>query len=100
MVAISDVTWDVKNVSGLDNPELVNHSTENCGIKGFDGDDAVNLTSLLTEECDVLILVPLGGVINKQSSSSSLKFTSSLTECVHRSQMMVLILLGVKQLNK
>jgi glutamate dehydrogenase (NAD(P)+) len=54
------------------------HSAENRGIKGFDGGEAVDSNSLLTEDCDVLIPAALGGVINKYSScSSSLQFISS-----------------------
>jgi glutamate dehydrogenase (NAD(P)+) len=41
------------------------HSAENRGIKGFDGGEAVDSNSLLTEDCDVLIPAALGGVINK-----------------------------------
>uniref|UniRef100_A0A453M123 Uncharacterized protein n=4 Tax=Aegilops tauschii subsp. strangulata TaxID=200361 RepID=A0A453M123_AEGTS len=41
------------------------HSAENRGIKGSHGADAVDPTSLLTEDCDVLLPAALGGVINK-----------------------------------
>ena len=65
VVFIRDVTGAVKNSNGIDIAKLMKHSTENRGIKGFDGGDAVDPTSLLTEECDVLIPAALGGVINK-----------------------------------
>ena len=65
VVAISDVSGAVKNVNGLDIPKLMKHSAENRGIKGFEGGDAVDSNSLLTEDCDVLIPAALGGVINK-----------------------------------
>lgn len=65
VIAISDVTGAVKNVNGLDIAQLVKHSAENRGIKGFSGGDAIDQNSLLTEECDVLIPAALGGVINK-----------------------------------
>jgi glutamate dehydrogenase (NAD(P)+) len=65
VIAISDVTGAVKNVGGLDIAQLVKHSAENKGIKGFKGGDAIAPDSLLTEECDVLIPAALGGVINK-----------------------------------
>lgn len=65
VIAISDVTGAVKNVDGLDIAQLVKHSAENKGIKGFKGGDAIAPDSLLTEECDVLIPAALGGVINK-----------------------------------
>ncbi|KAF6993617.1 hypothetical protein CFC21_010483 [Triticum aestivum] len=54
----------VKNSNGIDIANLMKHSAENRGIKGFDGGDAVDPISLLTEECDVLIPAALGGVIN------------------------------------
>jgi hypothetical protein len=68
VIAISDVTGAVKNSNGLDIAKLMKHSSENRGIKGFDGGDAIDPRSLLTEECDVLIPAALGGVINKYSS--------------------------------
>uniref|UniRef100_A0A452ZX53 Glutamate/phenylalanine/leucine/valine/L-tryptophan dehydrogenase C-terminal domain-containing protein n=1 Tax=Aegilops tauschii subsp. strangulata TaxID=200361 RepID=A0A452ZX53_AEGTS len=49
---------------------LMKHSAENHGIKGFDGGDTVDPTSLLTEECDVLIPAALGGVINKDNADA------------------------------
>jgi glutamate dehydrogenase (NAD(P)+) len=65
VVAIRDVTVAVKNSNGIDIAKLMKHSAEYRGIKGFDGGDAVDLISLLTEECNVLIPAALGGVINK-----------------------------------
>lgn len=69
VIAISDVTGAVKNVDGLDIAQLVKHSAENKGIKGFKGGDAIAPDSLLTEECDVLIPAALGGVINKDNAN-------------------------------
>ncbi|XP_044399787.1 glutamate dehydrogenase 1, mitochondrial isoform X2 [Triticum aestivum] len=46
------------------------HSAENRGIKGSHGADAVDPTSLLTEDCDVLLLAALGGVINKDNADA------------------------------
>jgi glutamate dehydrogenase (NAD(P)+) len=65
VIAISDVTGAMKNINGLDIPKLAKHSAEYHGIKGFNGGDAIDPHSLLTEECDVLIPAALGGVINK-----------------------------------
>ncbi|VAI23157.1 unnamed protein product [Triticum turgidum subsp. durum] len=70
VIAISDVTGAVKNSNGIDIAKLMKHSAENRGIKGFDGGDAVDPTSLLTEECDVLIPAALGGVINKDNADA------------------------------
>jgi len=69
VIAISDVTGAVKNVNGLDIAQLVKHSAQNRGIKGFNGGDAIDPNSLLTEECDVLIPAALGGVINKDNAN-------------------------------
>ncbi|KAM0924689.1 hypothetical protein ACQ4PT_004641 [Festuca glaucescens] len=68
VIAISDVTGAVKNINGLDIAKLMKHSAENRGIKGFEGGDAVDSSSLLTEDCDVLIPAALGGVINKDNA--------------------------------
>jgi glutamate dehydrogenase (NAD(P)+) len=69
VIAISDVTGAVKNLNGLDIAQLVKHSAQNIGIKGFNGGDAIDPNSLLTEECDVLIPAALGGVINKDNAN-------------------------------
>ncbi|OEL36315.1 Glutamate dehydrogenase [Dichanthelium oligosanthes] len=66
VIAISDVTGAVKNVNGLDIAQLVKHSAENKGIKGFNGGDAIDPNSLLTEECDVLVPAALGGILSKK----------------------------------
>uniref|UniRef100_A0A0E0KK44 Glutamate dehydrogenase n=1 Tax=Oryza punctata TaxID=4537 RepID=A0A0E0KK44_ORYPU len=66
VIAISDVTGAVKNSNGLDIAKLMKHSSENRGIKGFDGGDAIDPRSLLTEECDVLIPAALGGILSKK----------------------------------
>ncbi|KAK8443957.1 hypothetical protein SEVIR_9G057100v4 [Setaria viridis] len=69
VIAISDVTGAIKNVNGIDIAQLVKHSAENKGIKGFNGGDAIDPNSLLTEECDVLMPAALGGVINKDNAN-------------------------------
>ncbi|RRT47590.1 hypothetical protein B296_00027679, partial [Ensete ventricosum] len=65
VIAISDVTGAVKNTNGLDIEKLLKHSAENHGIKGFSGGESIDPSSLLTEDCDVLIPAALGGVINR-----------------------------------
>lgn len=65
VIAVSDVTGAIKNSNGLDILKLLKHSVENRGIKGFDGGDAIDPKSLLTEDCDVLVPAALGGVINR-----------------------------------
>ncbi|MQL79051.1 hypothetical protein Taro_011493 [Colocasia esculenta] len=69
VIAISDVTGAIKNNKGLDIPRLLKHSTAKRGIKGFDGGDAIDPKSLLTEDCDVLIPAALGGVINRENAN-------------------------------
>lgn len=65
MVAVSDVSGAIKNTKGLDIEKLLKHSAENHGIRGFNGGESINPSSLLTEDCDVLIPAALGGVINR-----------------------------------
>lgn len=65
MIAVSDVTGAIKNPKGIDIEKLLKHSVENHGIKGFNGGESINPSSLLTEDCDVLIPAALGGVINR-----------------------------------
>lgn len=67
VVAVSDITGALKNSKGLDIPRLVTHSTQNRGIKGFDGGDSIGPSSIIVEDCDVLIPAALGGVINRFS---------------------------------
>ncbi|XP_068649704.1 glutamate dehydrogenase 1, mitochondrial-like [Aristolochia californica] len=69
IVAISDITGALKNSKGLDIPRLIKHSTENRGIKGFDGGDYIDPTDLLSEDCDVLIPAALGGVIHRENAN-------------------------------
>lgn len=68
IVAVSDITGAIKNIKGLDIPSLLKYVKENRGVKGFDGGDAIDPNSILTEDCDILIPAALGGVINKSVS--------------------------------
>lgn len=68
IVAVSDITGAIKNSKGLDIPSLLKHVKENRGVKGFDGGDAIDPNSILTEDCDILIPAALGGVINRSVS--------------------------------
>lgn len=65
MIAVSDVTGAIKNNEGLDIEKLLKYSVENLGIRGFSGGESIDPSSLLTEDCDVLIPAALGGVINR-----------------------------------
>lgn len=65
MIAVSDVTGAIKNNKGLNIKELLKHSAENHGIRGFSGGEPIDPGSLLIEDCDVLIPAALGGVINR-----------------------------------
>lgn len=69
VIAVSDATGAVKNINGLDIPKLLKHSVENRGVKSFNGGDAVDPKSILTEDCDVLIPAALGGVINRENAN-------------------------------
>lgn len=63
--AVSDVTGAVKNSNGLDIPALREHVQQTGGVKGFSGGDEIDATTILFEECDVLIPAALGAVLNK-----------------------------------
>uniref|UniRef100_A0A1D1XPA2 glutamate dehydrogenase [NAD(P)(+)] n=1 Tax=Anthurium amnicola TaxID=1678845 RepID=A0A1D1XPA2_9ARAE len=69
VIAVSDITGAIKNSKGLDIPRLLKHSVANRGIRSFDGGDAMDPKSLLTEDCDVLIPAALGGVINRENAN-------------------------------
>lgn len=70
VVAVSDVTGAIKNSNGIDIPNLLNHvkDKDNRGVKGFKGGDAIDPSSILVQDCDILIPAALGGVINRFSS--------------------------------
>lgn len=65
VVAVSDVTGAIKNKNGLDIKSLLDHAKETRGVKGFSGGEATDPSSILVEDCDVLIPAALGGVINR-----------------------------------
>ncbi|KAL8041671.1 hypothetical protein ABFX02_10G179100 [Erythranthe guttata] len=69
IVAVSDVSGAIKNSKGLDIPSLVKHVKENRGVKGFSGGDSIDASSVLVEDCDILIPAALGGVINKDNAN-------------------------------
>ncbi|XP_028092580.1 glutamate dehydrogenase B-like [Camellia sinensis] len=66
IVAVSDITGAVKNSKGLDILSLLKHVTENRGVRGFNGGDAIDPKSILVEDCDILLPAALGGVINSK----------------------------------
>ncbi|XP_042454908.1 glutamate dehydrogenase 1, mitochondrial-like isoform X2 [Zingiber officinale] len=69
VIVVSDVTGAIKNSKGLNIKELLKHSSENHGIRGFTGGEPIDPGSLLIEDCDVLIPAALGGVINKENAN-------------------------------
>lgn len=70
VVAVSDVTGAIKNSNGIHIPDLLNHvkDKDNRGVKGFKGGDAIDPSSILVEDCDILIPAALGGVINRDNA--------------------------------
>ncbi|XP_039130508.1 glutamate dehydrogenase 1, mitochondrial [Dioscorea cayenensis subsp. rotundata] len=74
VIAVSDVTGAIKNSNGLDILKLLKHSVENRGIKGFNGGDAIDPKSLLTEDCDVLVPAALGGCNQQNAHDIKAKF--------------------------
>ncbi|GMP87167.1 hypothetical protein CsSME_00039662 [Camellia sinensis var. sinensis] len=69
IVAVSDISGAVKNSKGLDIPSLLKHVTENRGVRGFNGADAIDPKSILVEDCDILLPAALGGVINRENAN-------------------------------
>ena len=65
MKAVSDITGAVKNDKGLDIPALEKHVKKTGGVKGFEGGDEIDPTTILFLDCDVLIPAALGGVLHK-----------------------------------
>ena len=63
--AVSDITGAVKNDKGLDIPALEKHVEKTGGVKGFEGGDDIDPTTILFLDCDVLIPAALGGVLHK-----------------------------------
>lgn len=66
--AVSDVTGAIMNNAGLDIPALQEHVEKTGGVKGFAGGDAIDGSTILFMECDVLIPAALGGVLNKDNA--------------------------------
>ncbi|MCO5551060.1 hypothetical protein L7F22_010434 [Adiantum nelumboides] len=66
--AVNDVTGGVMNNAGLDIPALLKHVEHTGGVKGFPGGDAIDSSTILSMECDVLIPAALGGVLNKENA--------------------------------
>ncbi|KAF4368529.1 hypothetical protein F8388_018653 [Cannabis sativa] len=69
IVAVSDISGAIKNSKGLDVPNLLKHVKENKGVKGFSGGDSIEPSSILVEDCDILIPAALGGVINRENAN-------------------------------
>ncbi|KAJ0468229.1 Glutamate dehydrogenase B [Helianthus annuus] len=68
VVAVSDVSGAIKDKNGIDIPSLIKHVKEHKGVKGFSGANAIEGSSILVEDCDILIPAALGGVINRENA--------------------------------
>lgn len=68
IIAASDITGAIKNSKGIDVPNLLKHVKVNRGVKGFCGADSIDPSSILVEDCDILIPAALGGVINRDNA--------------------------------
>ncbi|XP_068650010.1 glutamate dehydrogenase 2-like [Aristolochia californica] len=69
VVAVGDITGAIRNLNGIDIPDLFKHRNETGSLKGFHGGDDMELNELLVHECDVLIPCALGGVINRDNAA-------------------------------
>ncbi|KAI7736989.1 hypothetical protein M8C21_005402 [Ambrosia artemisiifolia] len=69
VVAVSDISGAIKDKNGIDIPSLIKHVKEHKGVKGFSGANAIEPSSILVEDCDILIPAALGGVINRGNAN-------------------------------
>ncbi|MCO5581771.1 hypothetical protein L7F22_035659 [Adiantum nelumboides] len=69
VVAISDATGAIKNTNGIDIPRLIMFAKETGSVKGFDGADDLDPSSVLSEPCDVLIPAAIGGVLTRENAN-------------------------------
>lgn len=83
VIAVSDITGAVKNLNGLDIPELLRHKESTGSLTNFHGGDSMDPSELLVHECDVLIPCALGGVLNRFCPLPSNKFLAFLLEVLH-----------------
>lgn len=71
VVAVSDITGAVKNLNGIDIPDLVIHKEKTNSLVNFQGADGLDPNEVLVHECDVLIPCALGGVLNRSTILSN-----------------------------
>lgn len=74
IIAVSDITGAVRNPSGIDITDLLNHKESTGSLKGFHGGEAMDPNELLVHECDVLIPCALGGVLNRFKHFAMISF--------------------------
>ncbi len=55
IIAVSDVSGGLLNLSGLDIPSLIEHVKENGSVDGFKGADDISNSQLLGSDCDILV---------------------------------------------
>ncbi|KAI3733013.1 hypothetical protein L1987_64228 [Smallanthus sonchifolius] len=69
VVAVSDISGAIKDENEIDTAALLKHVKEHKGVKIFGGANAIESTSILAEDCDILISAALGGVINRENAN-------------------------------
>ncbi|KAI3745200.1 hypothetical protein L1987_58307 [Smallanthus sonchifolius] len=69
VVAVSDISGAIKDENEIDIAAMLKHVKEHKGVKSFGGANAIESTSILAEDCDILIPAALGGVINRENAN-------------------------------
>lgn len=68
VVAVSDVTSGIANVSGIDIKGLCRHIKETGTVKGFEDSDEITNEDLLVVDCDILIPAATQSVITADNA--------------------------------
>lgn len=69
IVAVSDAFGGIRNMDGLDIPQLLKFVKENKKVEGFEGSETIDNASLLAADVDVLIPAAIGGVLTSENAN-------------------------------
>jgi glutamate dehydrogenase (NAD(P)+) len=70
IVAVSDVSGAIRNVNGLDIPQLMDHVAKAKTVVGFAGSESIPGDQLLSQSVDVLIPAALGDVLTEKTAGA------------------------------
>jgi glutamate dehydrogenase (NAD(P)+) len=69
VVAVSDVSGGYYRPEGLDVSELLRHSLQNNGLKGYANAERISNSDLLELDVEMLVPAAIGGVITEENAS-------------------------------